>query len=84
MNDTVYTMTFEESLKRLEEIVHALENGDIFSEKGREKLETIGVKLSAYCNTLLETAEQKVSVLTKRGDGAIEEAPMAQMQNEYV
>ena len=83
MNDTVYTMTFEESLKRLEEIVHALENGDTPLEKSIALFEE-GVKLSAYCNTLLETAEQKVSVLTKRGDGAIEEAPMAQMQNEYV
>ena len=75
-------LTFEESLKRLEEIVHALENGDTPLEKSISLFEE-GVKLSGYCNKLLESAEQKVTVLTKDTSGAIREEAMTEMQNEY-
>ncbi len=75
-------LTFEESLKRLEEIVHALENGDTPLEKSISLFEE-GVKLSGYCNKLLESAEQKVTVLTKDASGTIREEAMTEMQNEY-
>lgn len=76
-------LTFEESLKRLEEIVHALENGDTPLEQSISLFEE-GVKLSGHCNKLLETAEQKVTVLTKDSSGTIREEAMTEMQNEYV
>jgi exodeoxyribonuclease VII small subunit len=76
-------LTFEQSLKRLEEIVRALESGDTPLEESIALFEE-GVKLSGYCNTLLETAEQKVTVLTKNASGEISEATMTEMQNEYV
>lgn len=76
-------LTFEESLKRLEEIVHALENGDTPLEQSISLFEE-GVKLSGHCNKLLETAEQKVTVLTKDSSGVIREEAMTEMQNEYV
>lgn len=76
-------LTFEQSLKRLEEIVRALESGDTPLEESIALFEE-GVKLSGYCNTLLETAEQKVTVLTKNASGEISEAAMSEMQNEYV
>ena len=76
-------LTFEQSLKRLEEIVRALESGDTPLEESIALFEE-GVKLSGYCNTLLETAEQKVTVLTKNASGEISEAAMTEMQNEYV
>ena len=76
-------LTFEKSLKRLEEIVRALESGDTPLEESIALFEE-GVKLSGYCNTLLETAEQKVTVLTKNASGEISEAAMTEMQNEYV
>ena len=76
-------LTFEESLKRLEEIVHTLEDGDTPLEESIKLFEE-GVKLSGYCNNLLESAEQKVSVLTKNSAGVISETPMTEMQNEYV
>ena len=75
-------LTFEESLKRLEEIVHALESGDTPLEESIKLFEE-GVKLSGYCNKLLESAEQKVRLLTKE-NGEITEAPMTEMKNEYV
>ena len=83
MNQPEEKLTFEESLKRLEEIVHALENGDTPLEKSIKLFEE-GVKLSGYCNSLLETAEQKVAVLTKSADGIVTESPMSEMKNEYV
>lgn len=76
-------LTFEQSLKRLEEIVRALESGETPLEESIALFEE-GVKLSGYCNTLLETAEQKVTVLTKNASGEISEAAMTEMQNEYV
>ena len=75
--------TFEESLKRLEEIVRALENGDTPLDESRKLFEE-GVSLSATCNELLEKAEQKVSMLTRGENGEMQEAPMKEMQNEYV
>ncbi len=75
-------LTFEESLKRLEEIVHALENGDTPLEQSISLFEE-GVKLSGYCNKLLESAEQKVTVLTKDASGVIREEAMSEMKNEY-
>ena len=75
-------LTFEESLKRLEEIVHALESGDTPLEQSISLFEE-GVKLSGHCNKLLESAEQKVTVLTKDASGMIREEAMSEMQNEY-
>ncbi len=75
--------TFEESLKRLEEIVRALENGDTPLDESMKLFEE-GVSLSATCNELLEKAEQKVSMLTRGENGEMQEAPMKEMQNEYV
>ena len=63
-------LTFEESIKRLEEIVRSLENGETPLEESITLFEE-GVKLSKYCNSLLETAEQKVSVLTKANLGQL-------------
>ena len=75
--------TFEEYLKRLEEIVRALENGDTPLDESMKLFEE-GVSLSATCNELLEKAEQKVSMLTRGENGEMQEAPMKEMQNEYV
>jgi exodeoxyribonuclease VII small subunit len=55
-------MTFEESLKRLEIIVRSLESGNTPLDDSIKLFEE-GVKLSGYCNKLLEQAEQKVTML---------------------
>ncbi len=74
--------SFEESIKRLEEIVRTLEKGDTPLENSIKLFEE-GIKLSGVCNTLLENAEQKVTKLIKSDDGQVVEEPMADMDNEY-
>ncbi len=60
-------MDFEKKLKRLEEIVHTMEEGDLALEKSLQLFEE-GVKLSRECQTQLTDAEQKVLKLLKVND----------------
>ena len=63
------SVTFEESMLRLDEIVKALEKGDVALEESLKLFEE-GTKLAAKCSSLLETAELKVTKLMKGPDGA--------------
>lgn len=63
------SVTFEESMVRLDEIVKALEKGDVALEDSI-KLFDEGTKLAAKCAQLLETAELKVTKLMQGPDGA--------------
>ena len=56
------SVTFEESMTRLDEIVKALEAGDVPLEESMKLFEE-GTKLAAKCSALLDTAELKVSKL---------------------
>jgi exodeoxyribonuclease VII small subunit len=58
---------FEESLKRLEDIVKQLEQGDLTLETSLKLFED-GIKLSRLCSRQLEEAERKVEILLQ-GDG---------------
>lgn len=62
------SMTFEESMERLDQIVRALETGDASLEDAIKLFEE-GTKLAAKCNELLDTAELKVTKLTAGPDG---------------
>lgn len=62
------SVTFEESMKRLDEIVKALEAGDVPLEESMKLFEE-GTKLAAKCAELLDTAELKVSKLMAGPDG---------------
>ena len=53
---------FEAKLKRLEEIVHAMEGEDLELEKSLGLFEE-GVKLTKECQSHLTQAEQKVRIL---------------------
>lgn len=64
-------LTFEEATVRLEEIVKNMENGKIPLAESLTLFEE-GVSLVKLCNDMLDSAEQKVSVLLKNGDGFIE------------
>ncbi|MBR2460705.1 MAG: exodeoxyribonuclease VII small subunit [Clostridia bacterium] len=68
----VETVDFESALKRLEEIVDALENGDSPLERSLSLFEE-GVGLIRSCNTRLDEAEQKVKILLGNGDGTYNE-----------
>lgn len=67
-------MSFEESLKRLDEIVKHLERGDLPLEDSLSLFEE-GTELIHSCSTMLEAAEQKVSLLRVSADGNCEEVP---------
>ncbi len=68
-------MTFEVAIARLEEIVRALESGQAPLDKSLALFEE-GVALVKLCNSRLDTAEQKVKILTAAPDGTLAEADM--------
>jgi len=55
-------LTFEESLKRLEEITEKLESGELSLDDSLKYFEE-GVKLSRFCEKKLTETEQKVKIL---------------------
>ena len=63
------SVTFEESMTRLDEIVKALEAGDVPLEESMKLFEE-GTRLAASCSALLDTAELKVSKLMAGPDGS--------------
>ena len=67
-------LSFEEAMKRLEEIVGHLEKGDIPLEDSLKLFEE-GSQLLAQCSGMLEEAEQKVALLKRCDDGSTEEVP---------
>lgn len=64
-------MTFEQAMQKLEEIVSQLEAGDAPLDKSMALFEE-GTKLSAYLSGLLDSAEQKVTLMTTRDGEQIE------------
>lgn len=74
------SMTFEQSVTRLEEIVRQMENGDVALEEALKLFEE-GTALAASCNKLLDNAELKVLQMTKGEDGAPVET---ELQDETV
>ncbi|MBM3707209.1 MAG: exodeoxyribonuclease VII small subunit [Actinobacteria bacterium] len=63
-------MSFEEALKKLEEIVKELEGESIQLEESIEKFE-LGVKLSSHCLSKLNEAERKIEELTRSEEGKL-------------
>lgn len=66
---------FEEALKKLEKIVTDLEMGKLSLEESLKKYEE-GVRLAQSCSKILESAQKKVEVLTKK-DGTFALKPFA-------
>ena len=60
--------TFEQSLRRLEEIVRAMERGDVALEESL-KLFQEGTELVRSCGKLLDDAEQQVKLVLSGPDG---------------
>ncbi len=67
-------MNFEQSLKRLDEIVKSLEKGDVSLSDSMSLFEE-GTALIKNCGKMLDEAEQKVVMLRKGADGAPIELP---------
>ena len=57
--DEIKGLKFEEGLKKLEELVTQLDEGDLSLEESIFYYE-IGIKLKSHCEELLKTAELKI------------------------
>ncbi len=68
-------ITFEYAMARLEEIVRMLEGGNAPLDKSLAMFEE-GVSLVKLCNSKLDSAEQKVKILTLGENGTLEETDM--------
>ncbi len=62
------SVTFEDALRRLEEIVRELENGDMEVEKALTLFEE-GTRLSKICAKKLSKIEGRVEILRKGDKG---------------
>ena len=67
-------LSFEEAIQRLDKIVAGLEDGDLTLE-GSLKAYEEGVKLAAFLQKQLESAEKKIEVLKKNATGSFDTAP---------
>ncbi len=74
--------TFEASLKRLEEIVELMEQGEVDLEQS-VKLYKEGVDISVFCASKLTEAEQEISILQKTAAGAFVKQPFKQSEDKY-
>ncbi len=60
--DAENDLKFEEAIKQLEEIASELEKGDLDLDSSVSKFEE-GMKISKKCNSLLEDAEKRITIL---------------------
>ena len=65
-------LTYEESIKELEQLVKELENGDLTLDESIEKFEK-GMELSKHCSKLLESAEKRITMVIENADGEVNE-----------
>jgi len=62
--------SFEDALKRLEEIVQRMESGDLALEDSLGLFEE-GVRLTRVCSQRLDEAEKKIELLTRDERGGV-------------
>lgn len=67
MSGKTSKFNFEKSLENLEELVNAMEEGELTLEESLKAFEK-GIKLTRECQAALEQAEQKVQLLVQEGD----------------
>lgn len=69
--------SFEENIKKLEDIVKTLESGESSLDE-MLGLFGSGVEITKECTNQLEKAEQKITLMMKKANGEMEEEPFAQ------
>jgi exodeoxyribonuclease VII small subunit len=67
--------SFEEKLAELEGIVQVMEKGDAPLDAQLANFEK-GINIARECTQVLEKAEKKISILTKKPDGEMTEENM--------
>jgi exodeoxyribonuclease VII small subunit len=73
--------SFERAMKRLEEIVHQLEEGDLSLEESLKVFEE-GINLSKFLTQKLARAEAKVEKLVKTQQGGYKTEPLELKKGE--
>ncbi|MDR9502420.1 MAG: exodeoxyribonuclease VII small subunit [Desulfurivibrionaceae bacterium] len=71
--------TFEDALKKLDEITQDLESGDLSLEASLKKFEE-GIQLARFCNSKLDECQQRVSLLLEK-NGSLTESPFEESSN---
>ncbi|MDR3282779.1 MAG: exodeoxyribonuclease VII small subunit [Candidatus Methanoplasma sp.] len=71
-NEDTESMTFEESLKTLEQLVKELESGNLDLDKGLEVYERATV-LRDRCKKILDEADRRVQKLIETSEGTKKE-----------
>jgi exodeoxyribonuclease VII small subunit len=66
--------TFEQSIKKLEQIVQELESGDLPLERALQKFED-GIQLSKHCAKILDETEKRVTLLLQEAGSQVTEQP---------
>jgi exodeoxyribonuclease VII small subunit len=61
-------LSFEEAMKQLEEVVRALESGNVALDQSIALYER-GARLKAHCEKKLKEAEEKVALIALGPDG---------------
>ena len=73
--------SFEENLQQLESLVEQMESPELPLETIVEKYER-GMKLVEACGEKLKAAEKRITLLTKRKDGSIQESELGEIGEE--
>jgi exodeoxyribonuclease VII small subunit len=74
-------MSFEDAMKRIEEIVSDLERGELPLEQSLDRFEE-AVKLARSCQQTLEAAETRISKLVRTGDDGFTLEPLDEPREE--
>ncbi len=64
-------LSFEQALARLEQLVTAIEQGEVTLEDSIDKYAE-GVELVKQCRAILDRAEKKIQLLGRGADGQLE------------
>jgi len=78
---TMAEKKFENALKELEQIVEQLEDSELPLDDALKLFER-GIKLSQFCSSKLDDAEQKVELLIKGANGALRPIPFEETDGE--
>lgn len=70
--DEVEKMSFEESMKALEDLVRELENGGIDLDRSLEIYER-AVVLRNHCQSILEDSERRIQKIMETANGTVRE-----------
>lgn len=68
---------FEESLKKLEELVKKMEAGDLTLDESLKAFEE-GIRLIRFCTRKLDETERKVEILLRDEQGDVTAVPFLQ------